>query len=84
LTILDANLTAVEMLFSCFVIRQTRVDRSARRLAFRGLQARSRLVTLDFLIVQAADLANVLETIGHCFERRRKGRIFVAEMSQEF
>ena len=46
LTILDANLTAVEMLFSCFVIRQTRVAQRTGTLTFRGLQAMSRLVTL--------------------------------------
>ena len=46
LTILDANLTAVEMLFSCFVIRQTRVAQRTGTLPFRGLQAMPRLVTL--------------------------------------
>ena len=46
LTILDANLTAVEMLFSCFVIRQTRVAQRTGTLTFRGLQAMPRLVTL--------------------------------------
>ena len=46
LTILDTNLTAVEMLFSCFVIRQTRVAQRTGTLPFRGLQAMPRLVTL--------------------------------------
>jgi len=46
LTILDANLTAVEMLFGCFVIRQRRVARRAKTLSFSVLQATPRLVTL--------------------------------------
>ena len=46
LTILDANLTAVEMLFSCFVLRQTRVAQRAKTLSFRGWQATPRLVKL--------------------------------------
>ena len=46
LTIRDANLTAVEMLFSCFVLRQTRVAQRAKTLSLRGWQATPRLVTL--------------------------------------
>ena len=46
LTILDANLTAVEMLFSCFVIRQTRAAQRAKTLSFRGWQSPPRPVTL--------------------------------------
>jgi len=46
LTILDANLTAVEMLFSCFVIRQTPLAQRAKTFCFGGLQATLRLVKL--------------------------------------
>ena len=74
LTILDANLTAVEMLFSCFVLRQTRVAQRAKTPSFRGWASNAAACyTCSPPIIQAVGLANVLETVEGRFERRREG-----------
>ena len=83
LTILDANLTAVEMLFSCFVIRQTRVAQRTGTLTFRGLSDAAACYACSPLIVQDIDIA-VFSTQPRKCRAPAEGRIFVAEMSQEF